>query len=37
MKDLKDNVAGITGAASGIGRMLAVELAKKGRETNGKI
>jgi len=34
MKDLKDKVAGITGAASGIGRMLAVEPAKKGCEVS---
>lgn len=30
MKNLKDKVAAVTGAASGIGRMLAVNLAKKG-------
>lgn len=33
MKDLRDKVAAITGAASGIGRMLAVHLADEGCET----
>ncbi|MBW2324282.1 MAG: SDR family oxidoreductase [Deltaproteobacteria bacterium] len=32
MQNLKDKVAAVTGAASGIGRMLAVNLAKEGCE-----
>ncbi|HQL81707.1 MAG TPA: short-chain dehydrogenase, partial [Spirochaetota bacterium] len=30
MKNLKNRVAAVTGAASGIGRMLAINLAKEG-------
>ena len=32
MKELRNKVAAITGAASGIGRMLAVKLAEEGCE-----
>ena len=30
MKELKDSVAAVTGAASGIGRSMAINLAKEG-------